>query len=127
MKPSIESPNEADEFETAERCGILELSNSAEDPEVSIARARVKAGVATAWHKLVGIVERYVIVSGEGRVEVGELPATVVEVGDVVRIPPGVAQRIVNIGTDDLIFYAICSPRFRPECYIDLEVNPDGC
>ena len=106
---------------TDERCAILEFSNSHEDPELSIARARVAPGVTTAWHALDGVAERYVIQSGEGRVEVGELEPQVVGPGDVVRIPPGVSQRIGNTGEEDLIFLAICTPRFRPECYRDLE------
>jgi len=37
--------------------------------------------------------------------------------GDVVVIPAGVSQQIVNCGARDLVFYCICSPRFTPECY----------
>lgn len=121
METEIRHPDEGDEFWTGERCAILESSNTAEDPEVSIARARVAPGVTTAWHKLEGVVERYLMVSGRGRVEAGDLPAEEVGPGDVVRIPAGVRQRITNAGEGDLVFYAICSPRFVPECYVDLE------
>ncbi len=121
IQAEILKADQADEFETVERCAILELANDARDPALSIARARVAPGVTTAWHKLEGVAERYVIVSGRGRVEVGSLPATEVESGDVVRIPAGVRQRITNVGDDDLIFFALCTPRFTPECYIDLE------
>ena len=65
--------------------------------------------------------ERYVIQAGQGEVEVGELAARGVGPGDVVLIPPGVRQRIVNTGTTDLVFLAICSPRFLPEHYVDIE------
>jgi mannose-6-phosphate isomerase-like protein (cupin superfamily) len=41
-------------------------------------------------------------------------------VGDVVVIPAGVPQRISNAGPSDLEFYEVCTPRFRPEAYIDL-------
>jgi len=109
------------EFYTPERCFINELSNSAADPEVSIARARVPAGVSTRRHRLHGIAERYVLLSGSGRVEVGNLPAQDVGPGDVVLIPPGCRQRIFNPGTEDLIFLAICTPRFRPEAYEDVD------
>ena len=109
------------EFYTPERCFIHELSNSAVDPEVSIARARVAAGVTTRWHRLHGTTERYVLLSGNGRVEVGSLLAQDVGAGDVVLIPPGCRQRITNLGTEDLIFLAICTPRFRPEAYEDID------
>ena len=117
MQPTIQRSNEADEFETEERCSILEVSNDPDDPEVSIARARVAPSITTEWHKLKDTAERYVILSGQGRVEVGTLEPTDVKAGDVVRIPADTRQRITNIGSDDLIFYAICTPRFRPECY----------
>ena len=117
MRPEIKRSNEADEFETAERCSILEVSNDPDDPTVSIARARVKPRITTEWHKLTDTAERYLIISGTGRVEVGTLKAINVNVGDVVRIPAGTRQRITNTGDVDLIFYAICTPRFNPSCY----------
>lgn len=104
-----------------EGCFIAELSNSADDPECSIARARVEPGVTTRWHALEGIAERYAILEGYGRVEVDGLPPSDAGPGDVVLIPPGATQRITNTGKDDLIFLAICTPRFRAEAYTDLE------
>lgn len=112
------------EFYTPERCFINELSNTDADPDVSIAKARVKAGVTTRWHRLRGITERYVILSGSGRVEVGNLPAQDISAGGVVIIPPGCRQRISNIGTEDLIFLAVCTPRFQPESYEDIDLEP---
>ena len=121
MLSAIKRSHAAQEFETEERCSILEVANDLEDPEVSIARTRVKPSVTTAWHKLIGVSERYLIITGQGRVEVGGLKPSIVKPGDVVRIPPGIAQRISNTGEDDLIFYAICSPRFHHDCYVALE------
>lgn len=121
MQPEIKYASAAVEYDTDERCAILEVANDADDAAVSIARARVGPGVTTAWHRLQGIAERYLVIKGTGLVEVGDLPATEVGPGDVVRIPPGVAQRIRNIGEGDLLFYVICSPRFVPEAYVALE------
>ena len=87
-------------------------------PRCSIARARVAAGVTTRWHALDGIVERYVILEGRARAEVGDVVADVGP-GDVVLIPPQCRQRIANTGRGDLVFLAICTPRFRPEAYVD--------
>lgn len=109
------------EFHTDEGCYINELSNTPEDPEASIARARVAPGVTTRWHRVVGTTERYVILEGSGRVEVGALPPQDVSAGDVVLIPPSCRQRIANVGSGDLIFLAICTPRFRAEAYEDVE------
>lgn len=109
------------EYFTQERCFILELSNSSGDPGVSIARARVEPGVTTRWHRLIGVTERYIMLSGSGRVEIGALPAQDVGPGDVVLIPPQCPQRISNTGTDDLVFLAICSPRFTEAVYQDID------
>ena len=109
------------EFETAERCFITELVNDESSPDLSIARARVEPGVTTAWHKLDGMTERYLIFSGQGRMEISEQEPTDVAKGDLVTISAGAAQRITNTGHEDLIFFAICTPRFTPACYIDLE------
>jgi mannose-6-phosphate isomerase-like protein (cupin superfamily) len=105
---------------TDERCAIVEVSNSEADPDVSIARARVAPGVTTQWHRVAGTAERYVILEGTGRVEVGEDVSEVVTAGDVVLIPPDCPQRIANIGEGDLVFLAICSPRFRAENYAEI-------
>jgi mannose-6-phosphate isomerase-like protein (cupin superfamily) len=121
MLSEIKKADSAVEFETAERCHITEISNDPDDAQVSIARARVEPGVTTAWHRLNGISERYIIISGRGLVEVDELDPTPVAAGDVVRIAAGKAQRITNTGADELIFYAVCAPRFEQACYVSLE------
>jgi len=124
MKESVRRIDLKAEFGTPERCSIIELSNVPDDPAASIARARVAPGVSTRWHRLVGTAERYVIIEGTGRVEVGALPPHAVGVGDVVLIPPSCRQRITNIGQGDLIFLAICTPRFSQEAYEDVDSDP---
>lgn len=121
MKAKIKKQNLKSEFYMAEGCFITELSNSADDPDVSIARARVEPGVTTRRHCLKGITERYYIVSGKGRVEIGDLQPREVNPDDVVLIPPMCPQRIANIGKEDLIFLAICSPRFTQDAYEEIE------
>ncbi|WP_411726757.1 cupin domain-containing protein [Methyloglobulus sp.] len=121
MKEELRRMKPNSEFYTPELCYINELSNSADDPEVSIARARVQPGVTTRWHRLHGITERYMILEGEGLVEIGDLEPQKVRHGDVVLIPPECRQRITNIGLNAIIFLAICMPRFRQEAYEDIE------
>ena len=108
----------------SEGCHVRELSNSAADAALSVAAVRVPVGATTRWHCLEGIAERYVILAGHGRVEVGSLPAQVVAPGDVVLIPAGCRQRIENTGDGELRFLALCTPRFRVDAYRDLE-DPD--
>lgn len=121
MHSEIKRSALTDEFFTAERCYITEIANDQDDMQASIARARVRPGVTTAWHKLTRVEERYIIISGSGKVEIGKQEPVIVTCGDVVRIAADTRQRITNIGQDDLIFYAVCTPRFLPECYIALE------
>ena len=121
MQTQILKANEADEYYFDEGCFILELSNSPADPDVSIARARVKAGVTTKLHHLKGVVERYVILSGIGKVEVGGLEPQQLLAGDVVIIPSLCPQRITNIGVEDLVFLAICTPRFTEKVYENID------
>lgn len=121
MNPNILSHRPGTEFFTEELCHITELSNSEQDEELSIALARVEPGVTTRWHRLVGISERYVILAGQGVVEIGDLPAQLVSPRDVVIIPPGCRQRIANSGPEDLVFYALCTPRFKLSAYEEVE------
>ncbi|MFA5983725.1 MAG: cupin domain-containing protein [Methylococcaceae bacterium] len=121
MKEEIRPIDLSLEFDTPEHCYITELSNTASDPSVSIARARVAVGVTTRWHRLLGITERYVMIAGKGLVEIGQLPPQTVYPGDVVIIPPLCRQRISNIGEQELIFLAICSPRFTQLAYEDID------
>ncbi|PPE73548.1 cupin domain-containing protein [Solimonas fluminis] len=121
MKEGTSRGSAAAEQPTAERCDIAELSNTADDPELSVARARVAPGITTRWHRLHGIAERYVILEGRGRAEVGGLPPQDLLPGDVLRIAPDQPQRITNTGSADLVFLALCTPRFRWDAYEDID------
>lgn len=114
MKPKIVKANSLKETPTVEHCLITEnYSNE----EVSIAQARVKPGITTLPHHLNSVNEIYLITSGEGQVDVGDLQSTKVSAGDLIVIPAGTSQRISNIGKNDLVFYCICTPKFTSECY----------
>ena len=108
------------EFFTREGCFITEIHNHAEDPAVSVARARVERGVRTALHA-VDFDERYLIETGRGLMTLGIQPPFPVGPGDAIHIPAGVAQRIENSADEDLVFLCVCTPRFRPEGYRELE------
>ena len=93
------------------------MSNSDADDTLSIARARVEPGVTTAWHRVRNTAERYLILAGTGEVELEGRPSESVGPGDVVLIPPGLGQCITNSGDEDLVFLALCTPRFRQANY----------
>ena len=126
MKQGVRRLNLAQEYFTAEGCFITEVSNSSDDSAASIARARLEPGKTTRWHRLAATAERYVILAGSGRVEVGTMPPEEVSAGDVVLIPPMCRQRITNTGAVDLIFLAICTPRYTEAAYEDINEDPDG-
>jgi oxalate decarboxylase/phosphoglucose isomerase-like protein (cupin superfamily) len=121
INPIIINNDESDEYFFEEGCYILELSNSDKDPNISIARARLKPNTQTKLHKLNKTIERYIILQGEGEVILGNSPTNSltqqVSPNDVVIIPENHPQAISNIGDTDLIFLAICTPRFSEKNY----------
>lgn len=123
-RPRIVGHHSLPEYFFRERCHISECWNSPDDDAASIARARVEPGISTRLHRLKDTTERYLILAGEGRVEIGDLPAETIGPGDVVVIPPGTPQRIENTGGSDLVFLAICTPRFTPDAYEDIDPDP---
>ena len=108
------------EFWTEERCYITELCNTEKLTAGSLAIARVEPGVTTQLHALTGITETYIVIEGSGRMELdGEV--FTINPGDQVVINPGVPQRVTTLGETDLRFYCLCTPRFLPESYVNLE------
>ena len=108
------------EFLTHERCHITELCNTRKLGAASLAIARVEAGVTTRLHSLRGVMETCIVMEGRGFMEVGG-DSFEIEPGDQVIIPAGVPQRVTALGDEQLRFYCLCTPRFHPECYVNLE------
>lgn len=120
----LSSAKQREEYWFREGCYILELLNEPIDPDLSIARARVEPGCTTRWHRLLATTERYLVMEGRGTAEIGDAAPVDVGPGDVLLIPEMTRQRIHNPGPDDLVFLAICTPRFRPERYQELPEEP---
>jgi len=110
------------EYYFKEGCFIEEWHNTEKDQSMSVARVRVNIGQTTKLHSLDNTMERYVILAGQAEVTVNDLTTTVTE-GDVVVIPAGETQRIENIDSQDLVFLAICTPRFQVQNYREREAN----
>jgi len=121
MKVDQYSPE--NEYFTDEQCFITELRKTCDDPECSIARARVEPGIMTRFHLLKGTIERYVILDGTGVVEVGTDLPVAVQPMDIVTIPEDTRQRITNTGSTSLVFLCICTPGFHPDNYIDMDTG----
>lgn len=124
MLPKIVKANSLKEILTPEGCYLYEnYGISQGDSKVSIARARVKSGVTTKPHRLEGIQEIYLITKGKGVVNIEGLNQAEVEEGDSVIIPPGKSQQITNKSKTDLVFYCICTPSFKQECYSEENIK----
>lgn len=124
MAPSWLLPGPfAPEFTALERSHITEQLNAAESPEASLALVRVRPGVTTRLHAVKEVIERYIVLSGQGIAEIDGTSAPIAA-GDKVIIAPGVAQRVTNTGAEDLVYYELCTPRFRLELYVDLSDRP---
>ncbi len=82
-------------------------------------------GITTQLHAVKNTVERYIILEGQGEVEINHSSPVKVSYLDVVSIPQGQAQRISNTGIKPLIFLCICTPRFKPENYINLDLGAE--
>ena len=108
------------EYYFKEGCFIEEWLNNSDNEDISIARVRVEGRRSTRKHKLIDTKERYVILSGSGIVTVGE-KTWQVKAKDVVLIKSGQEQCIENPNAQDLIFLAICSPRFEEKNYIECD------
>ena len=109
-----------EEYFFEEGCYITELWNENSDEKMSVAKARLPAGEKTRVHALRATTERYLILEGEGIVHIGSEQPHKVEKNDVVFIAPDTKQSIKNTGQQDLVFLAICTPRFKKENYREL-------
>ena len=80
----------------------------------SIAHAIVPRGEKSLPHRLKSSSEVYYILSGSGKMHIGDESESVCS-GQAVYIPPGDVQYIENTGDLDLVFLAIVSPEWSFE------------
>lgn len=78
----------------------------------SVAFAIVPQKEATLPHRLNTTTELYFILEGQGEMHIEDEKETV-EPGNIVLIPAGSRQWIVNTGPRDLTFICIVSPRWK--------------
>ncbi len=80
----------------------------------SLAEATVEAGARTVLHRHRKSEEFYHILSGQGRMRLGDAVFTVIE-GDTIAIPPGSAHNIEAVGEGELVFLCCCVPPYSHE------------
>jgi mannose-6-phosphate isomerase-like protein (cupin superfamily) len=77
----------------------------------SLAEARLPPGGATTPHYHPRTEEIYYLLSGTGRMRIGE-ELRDVAAGDAIAIPPGQVHQIQNTGRDTLLFLCCCAPSY---------------
>ena len=80
----------------------------------SLAHAIIQPGERSIRHHLEGATEVYYLLSGRGRMHIGE-ETREVRAGDALLIPAGAVQFLENTGGEPLTFLAIVEPAWQPE------------
>lgn len=80
----------------------------------SLAEASVPPGGATLPHRHHASEELYFILSGHGRMRLGE-EEFAIGPGDTILIPPGTPHCLRNSGDESLRLLCACSPAYRHE------------
>lgn len=113
---SGESGQTLREYSTKSGFNVSEWWNTDDDPALSVARLRIKAGVATRSYRLRVITERYLFLTGNGLLELDGVTHKVGP-GTNVLIRPGTWRAVKNVGDRDLGLLSICQPRYRRHGY----------
>lgn len=112
----VKNINDVPAFTTADGSTIRELlahRNSCIRLQ-SLAEARLEPQQSTTPHYHPRTEEIYYILTGEGRMQIGE-EVQQVGPGDAIAIPPGLAHQITNTGTVTLKFLCCCAPAYEHE------------
>ncbi|HXG24330.1 MAG TPA: cupin domain-containing protein [Chthonomonadales bacterium] len=80
----------------------------------SLAEATLPPGARTEAHYHPNTEEIYYILSGAGRIRMGEEERTVGP-GDGIAIPPGEPHQMENTGSTALVFLCCCVPAYEHE------------
>jgi mannose-6-phosphate isomerase-like protein (cupin superfamily) len=112
----LRSRDDARPFTTADGSTIRVLLDAevASARNQSLAEAVLEPGQATQRHYHARTEEIYVVLAGEGEMEVdGEQRR--VRPGDAILIPPGAWHQIRALGGDELRFFCCCAPPYSHE------------
>lgn len=115
----VRRPDETTRFVTSDESRVVEVFHPDREalPEgmaCSIAHARVAAGAATAPHTLATSTEVYWVLSGRGRMHIGDETADIGP-GEAVLIPPDSVQWIEALGDEELVFLCVVTPPWSAE------------
>jgi len=120
----------ADYFRAGDNSLLCELMHPERTSEIlpigySIAHATIPVKEKTLPHRLKTSTEVYIILSGQGRMHIGEETADL-SAGQAVCIPPGAVQWIEQKGSEPISLLAIVEPPWREEdeeCFSHEEIK----
>ena len=105
------------EIIAGDNCMLKELFNPLKDKDLdlhySLSVARVQPGGETYLHRLKSS-EVYFLLKGTAEVYIDD-DVGVVGAGQAVYVPPGAAQRVKNVGADELLFACIVDPAWKAD------------
>lgn len=78
----------------------------ADSPTYKVKTITVEPGKRLSYQRHAQRSEHWFVVQGRGRVTLDGVPKDL-EAGDAVDVPKGVAHRIENVGTDQLVFVEV--------------------
>lgn len=110
---TLRASTDAEAFTTLDGSTIREFMhpNDGLCVQQSLAEARVAPGGRTTLHRHHRTEELYHVLSGRGRMTLGE-DRFEVAAGDTVAIAPGTAHCIENTGAETLLFLCCCAPAY---------------
>jgi len=86
----------------------------------SLAKITIPKGKASLKHYHPIVEESYFILSGKARI-VLDNQESIISAGDGVAVTPKTIHQIFNVGEENLIFIAVCSPPWTPECSVFID------
>ena len=115
----VRRPDETTRFVTSDESRVVEVFHPDREAlpagmACSIAHARVAAGAATVPHTLATSTEIYWVLSGRGRMHIGDETADIGP-GEAVLIPPDSIQWIEAADGEELVFLCVVTPPWSAE------------
>ena len=90
--------------------------------DISIAHMTLLPGSKDAAHYHPDIIEAYFILSGTGAMHIDDKSQSV-KPNDAILVRKNKIHYIENTGDTDLMFLAICSPAWHPDCSVFVKDN----
>jgi predicted cupin superfamily sugar epimerase/mannose-6-phosphate isomerase-like protein (cupin superfamily) len=98
---------------------LIGLVGHAKTGLTSVAHFALAPGKTTGLSYMKTGEEYFLVVSGRGTVVVGDVTSPV-QAGSIVFLAPGVHHSITAAADSDLVFYAVSTPAFSPDDYVQV-------